>query len=400
MESSSSHDPDDKKIIVKIRRLKSDDEFYGLAKEYHGNDIDKRPKKEGLRYQVRSLRDLNDIKVDRQFMVHPLFGKGEMIVLYGAPGVGKSFVVLDLVLMMAGGGSWNERLSAKQQYKILYIDAENDLDEFDLRLKELICGNYRKENEILKNIRPILLNDPENDVKLDLSNTENQQEIEELVKGVDLLVLDNLGTLTPSHNEITAKVWMEISTWIRSLNKKGAAVLLVHHENKAGKLSSTGRIAQNAHLIISLSEPSEEENGFSTKGTMVKFQFTKARRLRKREKEGFLLVYNDENGKIDRTILSLEGRPIKIEFKNLVSEKEIKTYKLNKLDIAILNRARNPDVEFVTAADFKDENAKGRKGQTVTEHFDKLVKLGLLAGEGENKGRKYRAVDMEDPSEG
>ena len=396
--SASPYGLGDKKTVVKIRVLKSDDEFYDLAKEYHGNDIDKRPKDKGIKSYVRTLRDLNDIKVDRQFMVHPLLGKGEMVVLYGAPGVGKSFVVLDLVLMMAGGGSWNERFSAKQKYKILYIDAENDPNEFELRSKGLISGNYRKDDEILKNIKLLLINDPKNEAKLDISDAENRQDISELVKGVDLLVLDNLGTLTPSHNEITSKVWGEISGWIRSLNKKGTAVLLVHHENKAGNLSSTGRIAQNAHLIISLSEPSEEEKGFSTKGTLVKFQFTKTRHLRKDEKKGFFLEYNDENGQIDRAILPIDGIKIEKENKILVTEEDIRKNKLNKLDIDILNMARNSDVEFVTAADFK-ENSKGRKGQTVTDHFDKLVKLGLLERKGKNKGSRYMAVEMGFPAD-
>jgi hypothetical protein len=401
IECSSSYDPKDKKMNFKTRTLKSEDEFYDLAKEYHGNDIDKRPKNEGLRYQVRTLQDLSGIKEEIQFMVHPLFKKGEFVVLFAASGIGKSFVTLDLVLMIAGGGSWDERLSAKQQYKILYVDAENDFLEIDMRLKGLIKGNYGNEEKLLKNIVWIYFLDPKNEDTCDLSIEKDRQAIGDRAKGFDLLVLDNLDALTSPNISTNRKEWMGISTWIKSLNKKGTAVLLLHHENKEGKMSGTVNIVQNANMTISLTEPSvEQEAVFPTKGKKVIFKPEKTRYLRKDdEKKGFLLVYNDENGQINRTILSLEGRPIEKENKSFVTEEDINKYKLNKLDILILNKARNPDVEFVTAADFKDENAKGRKGQTVTDHFDKLVKLGLLVGEGENKGRKYRAVDKDTQTE-
>jgi len=377
-------------------KLKSCYEFNDLVKEYHGPGlgIDLKPKDKGIKFHVRTLRDLSDIKVDRQFIVHPLFGNGEFIVLYSAPGVGKSFVALDLSLMIAGGESIGGRLSSQQQsHKVFYIDGENDPNEFEMRLKGIIRGNYMKEKEILKNISWLCLSDPKNEVKLDLSDAEDRQKIEELVEGFDFLVLDNLGTLTPSQNEITPKVWMEISTWICSLKQKGIAVLLVHHENKAGGMSGTGKIAQNANLIISLSEPSEEEKELSTKGTMVKFQIPKARRLRDYERERFFLVYNDENGQIDRTVLSLDGSII--ENTNFVTEREINEFGLNKLDIDILNKARNPNVEFITAGDFKDKNVGGRRGTTVTERLNRMVKLGLLEMIGKNKGAKYWAAGKE-----
>jgi len=398
MGSSSSSDPDEKKVNFKTRTLKSDDEFYDLVKELHKLDL--KPKKEGLRYHVRKLIDLSGIKEDRQFMVHPLFRKGEFIVLFAGAGVGKSFVTLDLMLMIAGGGSWKGRLSAKQQYNVLYVDAENDLVGNEQRLKGLIKGNYGNEKEILKYIEWIYLLDPDNEDTCDLSTEKDRQSIGDRAKGFDLLVLDNLDALTGPYISTNSKKWMDISTWIKSLNKKGTTVLLLHHENKEGKMSGTVKIVQNANMTISLSVPSGEQKKFSTKGTMVKFKPEKTRHLRNDdEKDGFLLVYNDENGQINRTVLSLEGRPIEKEIKNFVTKEEINKYKLNKLDIDILNVARNPDVEFVTAADFKDENVIGRKAKTVTDRFNILIKLGLLVKEGENKGRKYRAVDMGNPPE-
>jgi len=401
-ESLSSSDPDDKNVVVKIRTLKSDDEFYDLAKEYHGNEIDKRPKQEGLKYQVRKLRDLSGIKEDRQFMVHPLFRKGEMIVLFGAPGVGKSFVALDLVLMIAGGGSWNERLSAKQQYKILYIDAENDSLDNDQRLKGLINGNYGNEKEILKNIDYIYLLDSDNEDNFDLSLEEKRQEIGDLVKGVDLLVLDNLDALTSPNISTNTNEWMNISTWIKSLNKKGTAVLLLHHENKAGKMSGTVKISQNANMTISLSLPSVDQEAFPIKGTKVIFQPEKTRRLRKDEKKGFLLVYNDENGRIDRTVLSLDGRPIEKENKDLVTEEEKNNYELDELDIYILNKVRKTDVAFVKNGDFKHfkyENGKGRKSTAIGDHLIKLVKLRLLESNEKPKNeRKYWMAGREAPT--
>lgn len=387
-----------KEKLFKICKLESYEQFYNLVKNNHGYNFDYYSKRKDIGSYVRTLKDLSEIKVDRKFIAYPLFKKGELIVLFSAPGVGKSFVALDLSLMLARGGSWDERLSAKQRYKVFYIDAESEPDEFEQRIKWLIDGNYGSDIETLKYIKWLCLLDFNNVDEFYLSNAKNREKINLLTKDVDLLVLDNLGKLAPSQYETNPNLWMEISLWISSLKKKGISVLLVHHENKNKNLSGTGKIAQNANLIIKLSIINDNNNKSSTEDEIVHFKIFKSRSLNGKEKESFSLFYKENNGKIERTVILPKLKLLDVN-KNLVLEEEIKKYKLNELDIDILNKARNSNVEFVTNSDFKDENITGRRFQTVTEHLNKLVKLNLLSTKGKNKGAKYWMAGRKAPSE-
>ena len=259
----------------------------------------------------------------------------------------------------------------------------------------LIKGNYSNIDLISDNFYRICLCSVKE--KLDLSNADHRQKVEDTLKDFDLLVLDNLGKLFSSYNEQNEKGWKEIYDWIRSLNEKGKAVLLVHHKNKDGVLRGTSKISHDADVIISLSKPSKKNDALSIKGTKVEVHIVKGRNLKSDEKEPFTLVYNEENGHLKCSILSLDGSPIENE--DFVTEEEIKEFDLDELDIDILHKARNPDVEFVKAGDFKDESTDGRSGTTVTDHLNKLVKLELLERTGEKKGTKYKAARKKVPPE-
>jgi len=396
MVSSSPSDPDDKKKNVKIMKLKSYDEFYDLVKEYHGSAIDLKQKKEESKWVFRKIGNSKVAQTARPFIVHKLFERGDNILLVGNPEVGKSMVALDLSLMTAGGESMGDQFTAENQYKVLYIDAEMPERTFDMRYEKLIKGNYKKSVETYqKYFANKCLRNLKKEEKLDLSQAEDRQGLVDRLKDVDLLVLDTLEQLFFPNGEITKRGWKAIERWLRLINQKGTAVLLVHHNNKEGIPLGPSDIIGFVDVIISLEKPSEKDREFCPKeSSMTKCLITKGRDLLEKEKEGFFLTYHDDEiEKIDRTILSLDG--IKIERKNFVTEYEINKFDLNPLDKDILNKARNPDVEFVTAADFKDKNTKGRKGKTVTDHLNKLVELGLLASDGKNKGRKYVAIDTD-----
>jgi KaiC/GvpD/RAD55 family RecA-like ATPase len=394
----SSSVQDEKKKNVKIMKLKSYEEFCDLAKEYHGHVIDFKLKKEERKWVFRKIRNSNDAQTHRPFIVHKLFQRGDNILLVGNPEVGKSMVAMDLSLMTAGGESIGDQFTAENQYNVIYIDAEMSERTFDSRYVKLIKGNYKKSVEMYqKYFASKCLRDLKENEKFDLSQAEDRQEFVDHLKDVDLLVLDTIEQLFFPNSEITKRGWKAIERWLRLINQNGTTVLLVHHNNKEGSPLGPSDIIGFVDVIISLEKPSEKDMEFcKNKSSMTKCLITKGRDLLKKEKEGFFLTYyDDEIDKIDRTILSING--IKIERKNFVTEYEINKFALKQLDIDILNKARNPNVEFVTAADFKDENTKGRKGQTVTDHLNKLVKLGLLASDGKNKGRKYRALSQEIP---
>ena len=398
MKSSSSSDPDDKNVIDETRTLISFSEFYELVKAYH--KLDWKPKMKGIESYDTKVRISNDRQKERPFIMFPLFTKKETILLVGKEKLWKSMAALDFSLMLAGYGRIGGRFSAKKHCKVMYVDAEMPEGEFDQRHDEIIAGNYKNNNKISEYFDRVCILELEGEDKPDYSNEKDRLAFEDKLKGFDLLVMDNLGTLFSLENEQDVRKWREIFDWFRRLNKKGIAVLLVHHVTKSGTPRGTGKILHDVNVIMSISEPSKEEKKSSSLEMMVKFEI-RGRSLKTEEKKGFFLAYNDDvKGQINRTILSPEGRPIEKETNSFVKYEEIQEYKLDKLDIDILNKARNPDVPFVTAGDFKDENADGRNSTAVGDHLKRLVDLGLLeTNKKKTKGKKYWMAGREAPAE-
>jgi hypothetical protein len=71
-----------------------------------------------------------------------------------------------------------------------------------------------------------------------------QAEIESLLDGVELLVIDNLSSLTVGVRENDSDAWGEIQEWLLRLRRRGVSVLLIHHSGKTGgQRGSSRRIA-------------------------------------------------------------------------------------------------------------------------------------------------------------
>src|SRR5688572_7498729 len=73
---------------------------------------------------IRSAADLLDAgPAPRPFILEPILSPGTLALIYGPPGVGKSFLALGLALAAAGAGSilgW----TAPRPRKVLYLDGE------------------------------------------------------------------------------------------------------------------------------------------------------------------------------------------------------------------------------------------------------------------------------------
>ena len=68
----------------------------------------------------------------------------------------------------------------------------------------------------------------------DLSTPNGQAMIEPLLKGVDMLVLDNIATLCRTGKENESQSWQVMQTWLLDLRRRGITVLLIHHAGKSG----------------------------------------------------------------------------------------------------------------------------------------------------------------------
>jgi putative DNA primase/helicase len=90
---------------------------------------------------------------------------------------------------------------------------------------------------------------------IDISCVEGQLALEPHLKNVDLLILDNLSTLTASGSESAGESWLPLQNWLLKLRRRGVAVLLIHHSGKGGHQRGTSRREDALDTVIALRHP-------------------------------------------------------------------------------------------------------------------------------------------------
>jgi AAA domain len=75
---------------------------------------------------------------------------------------------------------------------------------------------------------------------INLGSPDGQRELERHLDGVDLLILDNLSTLT-NGSEGASDAWLPMQNFLLRLRRRGVAVLLVHHAGVNGRQRGTSR---------------------------------------------------------------------------------------------------------------------------------------------------------------
>jgi putative DNA primase/helicase len=103
-----------------------------------------------------------------------------------------------------------------------------------------------------------------------------QAELDRWLEGVELLVLDNLSSLTAVIRDNDAESWNPIQYWLLSLRRRGISVVLIHHAGKNGEQRGTSRREDVLDTSISLRRPSDYT---VVEGARFEVHFEKARGL-------------------------------------------------------------------------------------------------------------------------
>jgi putative DNA primase/helicase len=108
---------------------------------------------------------------------------------------------------------------------------------------------------------------------INLSAVEGQQSLDPLLQDVDLVILDNLSTLT-SQSESASDAWVPMQNWLLKLRRQGVAVLLVHHAGTNGRQRGTSRREDALDTVIALRRP---EDYSPDQGARFEIHFEKLR---------------------------------------------------------------------------------------------------------------------------
>lgn len=108
----------------------------------------------------------------------------------------------------------------------------------------------------------------------DLSTAQGQVMLEPFLKGMDMVVLDNIATLCRTGKENEAQSWQTMQAWLLELRRRGMAVLLIHHAGKSGDQRGTSAREDIMDTVISLRRPREYS---MAEGARFEVHLTKAR---------------------------------------------------------------------------------------------------------------------------
>lgn len=180
---------------------------------------------------------------DLPYLVKDLFDRGQMIVLWGAPGSGKTFVSLHLAAHIGAGMSWAGR--RVKRGVVFYICAESTRKRLENRVTVL-----RQQYPGLENALVFFV-----PVQMDLLHGDSDiedvlvacKELEATMgQQVAMIVVDTLSVTFGGGDENGPEdMGLYVSNIKRMKDVTGAAVLIVHH---AGKDESRGMRGHSALL--------------------------------------------------------------------------------------------------------------------------------------------------------
>lgn len=176
----------------------------------------------------------------KEFLVEGVFGLGDMGMLYGPPGSGKTFVVIDMLFSCCVGQQWAMRFNVNRTLNVAYCAGEG-VSGLAQRFAAAahFYGVTSLPNFTFFDLVPQLYTEAGIESELATINRfiaewQARQEKGE-ANPLDLLVLDTFHSATAGADENSAKDMGKVLHLLRLASKTlGCAVLLVHHSNKAG----------------------------------------------------------------------------------------------------------------------------------------------------------------------
>jgi AAA domain len=180
-----------------------------------------------------------------QPVLDPILPVGGQALLYGAAGVGKSFLALGMAYAAATGGSFLGWRAARR-HQVVYVDGEMGPAELHRRLA--LFGPPPRTLEFA-------LVSLDRGPALDLAHGASQMRLMENWGYPDLVVLDNLSSLTGLRT--SEDRWRDLQRFIVRQRRQARAMLLVHHANREGRPRGISRREDVLDLVLALRRPAD-----------------------------------------------------------------------------------------------------------------------------------------------
>ena len=191
----------------------------------------------------------------REMVVDPIIPEKGLAMLYAPRGVGKTHVAIGIAYAAAAATKFLKWRAPKRR-RVLLIDGEMPAATLQERLASIVANAPDVELDP-SNIKILAADLLEIGGIGNLASPGIQAELDQWIEGIDLLVLDNLSSLTAVLRDNDAESWGPIQDWLLRLRRRGISVLIVHHAGKGGTQRGTSRREDVLDTSISLCRPAD-----------------------------------------------------------------------------------------------------------------------------------------------
>ena len=207
-------------------------------------------------FKAVSFKERRTQRNATKWLIEDFLPAGELGIMYGAPGSGKSFVALDMCLNLARGCDWMGMECSKERNKVLYIVAEGN-GNFTDRLDAYCIKEGLEDPEIDISFM--------SDTPLNITKVGNADKFiadAKFNEGVDLIVVDTFARVTPGINESDSADMGLAIEYCRKIHKAyNTMVLLIHHSGKDSSRGMRGHSSMNGAADVVMSIAGESGAG-------------------------------------------------------------------------------------------------------------------------------------------
>ena len=164
---------------------------------------------------------------EKDYLVDEIIGKGDLVVLAGDTGLGKSIIAHQIGVFLATGEEEVLGFEIPKQRRVLYLNFELSNDEFNRRHRKIASGVEQKDK--LKNFQYNLVTNRKGLFE------DNWDRIVETIKNsypFDLIIVDNLYASTSDNDEKNYDLKQILMKITNVSNVHGSAVLIITHHRK------------------------------------------------------------------------------------------------------------------------------------------------------------------------
>jgi putative DNA primase/helicase len=222
-------------------------------------------------FELLDLHDLVALEVPpREMVLAPIIPAKGLVMLYAFRGGCKTHTAHGIAAAVSTGGKFLKWTAPKPR-KVLLVDGELPIEELQQRLRQVTS-----HTTVERGMFEILAADQVRDGIGNFADIKTQNDLDAHLEGVELLILDNLSSLTTVIRDNDAESWNPIQSWLLRLRRRGIAVLVVHHAGKDGAQRGTSRREDVLDTSLSLRRPSDYD---PTQGARFEVHIEKGRGL-------------------------------------------------------------------------------------------------------------------------